>query len=193
MARSRAVCLLPALLLGVVWLMDALPAAGDSTLAIGAIDEPAHLATALLALLAVGGRTLPLRHSLFFWSALAGAVLIDLDHLPLYGGVPGISQPGGRPYSHSLATPLVLLLLGFAIPRWRTVLAGLAVGNLLHFVRDLGTGPGLPLWWPMDDRSHSVPYPTYFGVVVALAAVATVRLLMDDQSKVRRRRAGTPT
>ena len=184
-------CLLPALLVCVVWLMDSLPGDG-STVVIGAIDEPAHLATALLGLLAVGGRSLPLRHRTFFVAALCGSVLIDLDHLPLYAGVPHIAQPGGRPYSHSLATPVVLLLLSFAIRRWRTALLGLATGNLLHFVRDLGTGPGLPLWWPFDDRDHLVPYGAYFGVVLALAVVATLRLLTDGQSRSRSRRAGTP-
>jgi inner membrane protein len=156
--------------------MDSLPVSGDGRLAIGAVDEPAHLATALLVLLAVGGPLLPLRHRVFFFSAAAGAVLIDLDHVPLYAGVPGIADPGGRPYSHSLVTPLVLGVLAWAIPRWRTVLRGLAVGTLLHFVRDIATGPGLPIWWPFSTADHLLPYAAYFSLLVVLAVVAAIRI-----------------
>jgi inner membrane protein len=174
--RSRLVCLAPAVLLGVIWLMDSLPVKGSGVVVIGAVDEPAHLATAVLCLLAVGGPRLPLRHRQFFIIAAAMAVLIDLDHLVLYADVPHVSLPGGRPYSHSLVTPLVLLGLAVVWGRARPVLVAAALGVMLHFVRDIATGPGLPIWWPLQDREHLLPYGLYFGAIGCLAGVAVLRL-----------------
>lgn len=184
----RSVSLVPWALFGVVWVMDSLPVAGDSTLAVAMIDEPAHLSTALLVLIAAVG--LDLRHRAFLASAALGSVLIDLDHIPLYAGIPHVAQTGGRPFSHSLATPLVLALVVLAAPRARAVLSGLSVGVLLHLVRDLATGPGVPLWWPLDFRSQTVPHRAYMELLVALAAIGSWRLW--THSRVRSRRAGTP-
>jgi inner membrane protein len=142
-----------------------------SVLATGLLDEPAHLLTAWLVV-----RALPVRAAppwLCRW-ALVGSVAIDLDHLPLYLGNPGFLVDDSRPPTHSLA--LVVLLLAVALLRpLRRPAAGLAVGVLLHFVRDVATGPGVPLWWPMDDAVLRVPYPLYLAVLGVAAVIATLR------------------
>jgi inner membrane protein len=73
---------------------------------------------------------------------------------------------GGRGYS------LALLALAAAVRRWRAAWGGLAVGVLLHFVRDVATGPGLPLLWPLPLYRVLLPYQTYPLVVTAMSAWA---------------------
>jgi inner membrane protein len=139
----------------------------------GLLDEPAHLLTAWLCLSALGAPLVPgLRER---W-ALAGTVLIDLDHLPLYVGHEGWAVEGSRPPTHSLLLLLLLLLLALSIPRWGTAVAFLAVGLLFHLVRDLATGPGVPLLWPFG---HPVlmPYSVYVAVLVVAAIAAVLRSL----------------
>ena len=184
MRRIRPVFLVPVLLLGIVWLMDSLPVKGSGVVVIGAVDEPAHLATALLCLLALGGPRLPLRHRQFFVIAAAMAVLIDLDHLALYAHVPHVSLPGGRPYSHSLVTPLLLLGVAAVWRRARPVLVAAALGVGLHFVRDIATGPGLPIWWPLQDSEHLLPYGLYLGVIACVAGIATLRLYFQRETPI---------
>lgn len=131
------------------------------------LDEPAHLLTAWLLLAAMGVRS----RQVLVW-ALAGAVLIDLDHLPLYAGF-AVTAGDGRPVSHSLATVLVLLVAAGAWRSQRTRLAALALGVGLHVTRDLASGPGVPLLWPVLGNSGPVPYVVYLTVlVVAVVAVA---------------------
>lgn len=142
----------------------------------GGLDEPAHLATAALALGAAADVDVLRRHGTVVLSALVGSMAIDVDHIPLYAGLPHVAADG-RPYSHSLATSAVLLVAAGAVPRGRRVLAGLALGVGLHFVRDIGTGPGLPLWWPFRISDVRVPYPAYVGALVVLAGCATYRSL----------------
>lgn len=100
---------------------------------------------------------------------LAAAVLVDLDHVPLYAGVPGVAAAGGRPLTHGLLTVAVLLLLGRRLPaaRWA------ALGVCLHLLRDLATGPGVPLLWPLDLVVR-VPWAAYAVVLVALALRAAL-------------------
>jgi inner membrane protein len=138
------------------------------------LDEPAHLATAALLL----ATCLPRRARAVVPWALAGAVLIDLDHIPLYLWGALTSDGYGRPVTHSLLTVLVLAGAGLLFRgRARTALLGLALGVGLHLVRDLGTGPGVPLWWPLGGHSVVVPYAAYFAVVLTAAALATARAL----------------
>jgi inner membrane protein len=176
MQRLRAFAALPLALLGVVWLMDSLPVKGSGVLLTGIVDEPAHLATALLCLLAAGGPQLFVQHRRFAVIAAACAVLIDLDHLTLYAGVPHVSLPGGRPYSHSLATPVILLVAAVAWRRARRDLLAAALGVLLHFVRDIATGPGLPIWWPLQHQEQLLPYDVYFVVIACLAGISVLRV-----------------
>ncbi len=153
--------------LGVI-VLDLIAAAGPWPLPVtGLLDEPAHLLTAWLALCVLAGS----RRQAWPWVFL-GVLAIDLDHLPLYLWGGPVAQPGGRPVTHSLITPLVLLALACAVPRWRRQLGALAAGVLLHFVRDVATGPGLPLLWPLPPDRVLLPYWTYLLVVMALATAA---------------------
>jgi inner membrane protein len=133
------------------------------------LDEPAHLLTAWLLVTAAGVRS----REVVVW-ALAGAVLIDLDHLPLYSGF-AVTAGGGRPVSHSVTTVLVLLVAVAAWRAQRTRLTALALGVVLHLVRDLGSGPGVPALWPWLPDSLRVPYAGYLAVLVAAVAVIAVR------------------
>lgn len=137
----------------------------------GALDESAHLLTALVLLAAL----LParLRH-LLPW-ALLGIVAIDVDHLPLYFWGVGAAAGSGRPVTHSLLTIAVLLGGAALLRRLRAPLAGLAVGVALHLVRDLATGPGVPLLWPLSDTAVTAPYAGYLGVLAIGTAAAVVR------------------
>jgi inner membrane protein len=145
---------------------------------VAALDWPAHVTTAALVLAALP-RRLPPRVAAW---ALAGSVVIDLDHIPLYLGIESLATVhGGRPVTHSLTTAAALL--GAAVPargRAREVLTGLGVGVLLHFVRDIGTGPGLPLFWPLHRGNPHIPYAAHFAALAAAAAVPALRRLARD-------------
>jgi inner membrane protein len=142
------------------------------TVAYGIVDEPAHLATCLIVLLAVvalSGRRPPLP---FVVAALVASVAIDVDHIPAYLGWNGLTGTLPRPYSHSLL--VVLLLLGFGHASRRTarqVSYGLAFGVAAHLFRDLATGPGVPFLWPLTDATFTLPYAVC-AALLALAALA---------------------
>jgi inner membrane protein len=144
-------------------------AANWPVVVVGLLDEPAHVLTAYLLLLAMGRPLVPGRWDAW---ALAGAVLIDVDHLPLFLGCPGCGVAGGRPPTHSLALVLVLLCAGLAVRR-AAALRYLAVGVLLHFVRDLVTGPGVPLLWPLGS-SVLLPYAGYTALLCLAAAACAL-------------------
>ena len=139
---------------------------------LGLFDEIGHLATAWVLLVAL----LPDRYrSLVPW-ALLGAVLIDVDHVPLYvWDVGTAADPQGRPITHSLTFVLVLLALSRLHGRLRTPLSGLALGVLFHLVRDVATGPGAPLFWPFSGTSVLAPYSLYVGLLCLAAAWAVLR------------------
>lgn len=137
----------------------------------GGRDGAAHLLTALLILAAV----LPAVTERFAGWVLVGAVVIDLDHIPLYAWHVGTVTGNGRPVTHSLGTVIALLALAALGRRWRTPLLGLALGVVFHYVRDIATGPGLPLTWPLSTANVRLPYLVYVAVLVALAGVATWR------------------
>jgi inner membrane protein len=139
------------------------------TAVVGLLDWPAHLLTAWLFLAALGFR---LSTRVQAW-ALVGAIAIDVDHVPLYLHWHLIPAPGGRPVTHSLAT-VVLLLAVAAVPRLRAVAAGLALGLLLHLSRDVVTGPGVTLGWPVSELGVRLPYPLYVAALVVTTAVAVL-------------------
>jgi inner membrane protein len=141
----------------------------------GGSDELCHLATACLTLCAAASWPTLLRHRTVVLSALVASVGIDVDHVPLYAGVSHIAS-GGRPYTHSLATVAVTLAIALTMPRARPVLTGVALGFCLHFLRDIATGPGLPLWWPISTDNVRCPYVLYECVLLALSACATFRV-----------------
>lgn len=166
------------LLVGLVFGLDLLWAAlvgGTGTLAFGLVDEPAHLLTCLVALLALAAaarRELP---APFAAAALVASVAIDLDHLPGILGWSGLIGLGPRPYSHSLLTVFVLLAFGFFVSgRYKMAMLGLAFGVSAHLFRDLATGPGIPLLWPFSDVSARIDYGFYALLLAALAATAAV-------------------
>jgi inner membrane protein len=137
----------------------------------GLLDECAHLLTAGL-FLAAAGRPL----SRFAAWTMLGACVIDVDHVPLYLGHMAITVEGGRPVTHSLLTVVVLMCSAAVVRgRPRSALAGLGTGVLLHFVRDVATGPGLPLLWPVLPDNVRIAYHWYFGVLLVAAAVSVVR------------------
>lgn len=158
--------------LAVVLLLDTVAAARPWPLVvIGLLDEPAHFLTAWLLLTAL----LPDRSRALLPWALVAVVLIDVDHLPLFLWGVGAVAEFGRPVTHSLALAAALLVLSWTGGRVRTPLRGLALGVLLHLVRDLATGPGVPLLWPLDDSSVLAPYPAYVALLCLVTAVAVLR------------------
>jgi inner membrane protein len=164
----------PAAALAGVLLLDLVRTARDWPLPVlGVLDEPAHLLTAWLVLATFSARTTALR--LLPW-VLAGAVLLDLDHVPVFLGLDVSATPSGRPVTHSLVTVAALLVAAVAVRRWRLPLTGLAVGTATQLLRDLCTGPGVPLFWPLgaDVRLDYLPYAL---VLTALTVAATLRRL----------------
>jgi hypothetical protein len=138
-------------------------------LLVGFFDEPAHLGTAgaMLANLEPPSREWAL-------GFMAGAVLPDLDHIPLALSRvhPNVDDP--RPVTHCLlaVSPLfVAARLHPPGPR-RDALAGAGAGTLAHFTRDLAVGTGVPLLQPLTGHSFKVPYPLYVAALAALAARA---------------------
>jgi inner membrane protein len=136
------------------------------------VDEPAHLLTAWLLWCALAPRSRGVA-GVLPW-VLVGAVAIDLDHLPLYLGPVPFLVHGGRPPTHSLLTVGALLLVALLTARSK-VFVGLAVGVVLHLVRDLATGPGVPLWWPFSASTVTLPFAAYGGVLGVATVVAALR------------------
>jgi inner membrane protein len=179
LGRPGVTALLCAAAVVLVRLIDASLASRRWPIPVEAVqDEPAHLLTAALVLAAV----LPGRARALAPWALAGAVLIDVDHIPLYLWGWLVVDGEGRPVTHSLATVLALALAGvlagsLARGRLRTALLGLSAGVALHLVRDVPLGPGAPLFWPLSPDGVVAPYWGYVTVLVTAAAVAVARRL----------------
>jgi inner membrane protein len=158
--------------LAAVLVLDAVVPDTSSLLVFGLFDEMGHLATAWVLLVAF----LPTRcRSLAPW-ALSGAVLIDVDHIPLYlWDVGTAAGTPGRPVSHSLIVVLLLLVVSRLHRRLRTPFTGLGLGVALHLVRDVVTGPGAPLLWPISTAGVRAAYPLYVGLLCLAAAWAALR------------------
>lgn len=133
------------------------------------MDEAAHAATALLLL--AGLRRRPRRSTAI--GVLLGAVLIDVDHVPMYLGWGALSPAVGRPYTHSLAVLLLSAALSSRLSGdRRRAWLGVAFGIATHLARDMATG-GVPLLWPVADRSVALPYALYAALLLgALASVS---------------------
>jgi membrane-bound metal-dependent hydrolase YbcI (DUF457 family) len=134
-------------------------------IAIGFFDHPAHLATA--GLIALNTPPRPRRWTGGF---LAGALLPDVDHIPRALRPPHPEPGGRRPFSHCLLTIVPVAALASATQSER--LHGAAGGMAAHYLRDLGVGGGVSLFWPVSRRSFRVPYALYAGGCVALAVLA---------------------
>lgn len=136
---------------------------------LGVFDHPAHLATAgLIALNA------PRRSRKWTLGFSVGALLPDVDHVPLAlrGSHPSPDDP--RPVSHCLLAVAPVATLAAFTQSER--LSGAATGMLAHFTRDLGVGTGVPLLWPASGRSLRVPYAVYAAGCLLLAGRAYGRL-----------------
>lgn len=121
--------------------------------AIGPLDHAAHLATALLLMP-------PGRPREWQISYMAGALLPDVDHVPLAFQDPKPGDP--RPPTHSLVS------LGPAVIGSRACAAGMAA----HYARDLALDPGVPF---LGGRHLRVPYGVYAAGVTALALLRAAR------------------
>ncbi|HYY11910.1 MAG TPA: metal-dependent hydrolase [Kineosporiaceae bacterium] len=176
---GAALCVAGALLVG---LLDAALSGREPLLVTAVLDEPAHLLTAGLLAAVLPGRA----RAVVPW-ALAGAVLIDLDHLPFYLWGALSTEGAGRPVTHSLATAAALAAAAAVVAsrHLRTALSGFALGVGLHLVRDLATGPGVPLWWPVEDAGVLVPHAWYALVLGVAAAVAGGRQLSHSRARSR--------
>ena len=136
---------------------------------LGVFDHPAHLGTA--GLIALNG---PHRSRKWTLGFVAGALLPDVDHVPLALRARERSADDPRPVSHCLLAVVPVAALAGVTQSER--LHGLAAGMAAHFLRDLGVGTGVPLLWPATRRSVRIPYAAY-AAACALAAgrVAAVR------------------
>ncbi|WP_165400175.1 metal-dependent hydrolase [Motilibacter rhizosphaerae] len=173
---------LAAALLALVVLDDRvlIPSRGWSVPLLAPLDWTGHLATSAIVLLAVVPAAVG-RRSRLALAALVASVAIDVDHVPLYlGWTDGVG--GGRPATHSLLTPLVLAAAALALPRARPLLAALAGGVLLHFVRDVATGPGVPLLVPLSEENVLLPWSLYAAVLAALVALVGARDLRERRA-----------
>ncbi len=150
------------------------------TIAYGLVDAPAHLATCvvlLLATVAISGSKPPLR---FGTAALIASVAIDLDHIPGYIGSHLLTGGLPRPYSHSLIVVAALVATAAVVRRSevRQICLGAAFGVGAHLFRDLATGPGVPLLWPISGAVATVPYALYaVGLFTAAAVTAALERL----------------
>ncbi|MEA2426880.1 MAG: inner membrane protein [Thermoleophilaceae bacterium] len=143
-----------------------LPYARSSRLASGILDETAHLATGIVALLALGGRDSPFARGL-----IAGSVLIDVDHLPDALGHMWLRAGSRRPYPHTLLTPVAAMAVARrARGRERRWSLGAAAGMTLHLIRDLASGQGTMLLWPASRRNFRLRYPAYVALLAVMAA-----------------------
>ena len=161
----------PVLLAGVALAFDAADRRVDySILATGALDEPAHLATGALGLLALSCFIDAPRR--FYVAGLIASVAIDLDHIPMYLGLGNQYQ---RPVTHSLATVLVVVVAAAASRRHRAVLVGAAAGLLIHFARDIAEGPpGVRMLWPLSNTAWTASFAWFLGMIIAFAVVRLV-------------------
>jgi inner membrane protein len=142
-----------------------------SILETGLLDEPAHLATGALGLLALSCFIdVPLR---FYVAGMIASVAIDLDHVPLYLGLLGNEDQ--RPVTHSLATVIVVAGTAVVWRRHRAVLTGVVAGLLIHFARDIAEGPpGVRMLWPLQDTAWTASYWWFLGMIITFTAVRLI-------------------
>jgi inner membrane protein len=160
--------------------------AGDGLLPAGALDEMAHLTTAIL-ILAAGPRVL---RSRFLGPALIASVAIDADHIPQYLGYRFFTEGVPRPYTHSLLT-IGIVLLGAALwRRRRGLLLGIALGLCLHFFRDLaeGNGSGVALVWPVSGHAFSFSHMVYLAIMVSAICIDALKTGLKSRRTPRARR-----
>jgi inner membrane protein len=148
--------------------------ADGSTVPGGPLDETAHFLTTLLVLWALGPRV----SRRFMAPALVASVAIDADHVPNRLGFDWLTAGTPRPYTHSLATILVVLLGAMLWRRRKGVLFGVALGLAIHFARDMAEPEaGVALLWPFSHHGFSYAHRSYLVAMGAVAGVASCRCL----------------
>jgi inner membrane protein len=187
-AIRRALRLTPASLtvaaLGLAAADLAYRSVGDSVFPGGALDEVCHLLTTLLVLWALGPRV-----RRFMVPALVASVLIDTDHVPAQFGVYWLTEGTPRPYTHSLLSIAVVLIVAVLWPRRRDVALGVAIGLALHFWRDMAEGgAGVSLLWPVSRHAFQYPHAYYLALMAVVVAVDAGRLLTRDRRRSSRLR-----
>ena len=141
-------------------------------LVLGPVDWSAHLATALLL---VANLPRPADGRIVL-AALVASMALDHDHIPHMVGAGWLTEGTPRPYPHSLATVVIAFALAARLPAGapRAVAVGVAGGVMAHLTRDVATGDGVALLWPLTDRAVRVPFWAYAAAVAALATRAWV-------------------
>jgi membrane-bound metal-dependent hydrolase YbcI (DUF457 family) len=134
------------------------------------LDWTDHVLTTLFIVWAVGPRF----RRRWLVPALIASVVIDADHIPHQLGSNILTAGTARPYTHSLTTIVVLLLLSVPWRRWRDVALGAAIGVSSHLWRDLAEphGSGVALLWPLSDRTITTPALVYLASIGVLAVIA---------------------
>ena len=169
---------LPWSLVGLVHLLDRADPKTMGTVRLALHDEPAHLATSVLVLLALCGPDRMLARPVATTVACASSMLIDIDHVPLYltiPGLPDVAVDNGRPFTHSLST---IAALGGLAAAWR--LRRVSLGRR-------GRWCGAALRTGHRDR----PGPAGVVAVRAQEPDAPVRLVLPAAAGPGRRRFGT--
>lgn len=148
----------------------------------GLLDEPAHAATTLIILGALGW---PGTRG-FAVAALVASVAIDLDHIPQYLGSHFLTAGTPRPYPHSLPTLLVVgSVAALSRGRVRCLALGSELGLIGHMLRDMAepsSRAGVALFWPVSDTNVRLPYVLYAVVMVGLLALGLWRLAVRSRS-----------
>jgi inner membrane protein len=153
-------------------------AVGSTVLLQAPLDWIAHVLTTALI---VWGLAPGLRNRVLV-PALVASVAIDVDHIPGRLGYDWLTAGTSRPYTHSLATVVVLLIGAGLVRSARAPLLGVALGVASHLWRDLAepVHAGVALVWPISDGRCEVPQAVYLGSLGALALIAAARALHRD-------------
>jgi hypothetical protein len=190
MRSSRCLALLAAIVIAVA--DGAMDMVHPSLALAGALDEPAHAATTVLLLAALGW---PLGRR-FAIAAVIASVAIDLDHIPKYLGTDFLTAGTPRPYTHSWITLAFVAVPALVLSgRGRIVALGAELGLVAHLFRDMaepGLNGGVALFWPFTDAALKVPYLVY-ALVMGAALVVTLARTRAARSPRSRSRPGRAT
>jgi inner membrane protein len=157
-------------------LIDAAPVVLPATDGfVSKLDDLAHVATAVIIVVLLRPRP-P-----FAAALIVGSVAIDLDHVPDMAGWSVPNEGAGRPY-HSLVVVALLVAVAVLVPKIRSIAAGAATGVAVHLWRDLATGPGVPLTWPLSTALVRLPYSVFAISVLAAVALSVVRARPRSES-----------
>ncbi|MCC7369100.1 MAG: metal-dependent hydrolase [Chloroflexi bacterium] len=128
----------------------------------GLLDEAGHVVTALLTHCAFA---LP-RSRMSVGGTLAGATLLDADHVPHHLGYRILTSTTERPLTHSaVSVGLVAVTAALAPRQLRWPLACAAIGAGTQLIRDMGTG-SVPLIWPVSRSEFRTPYLVYIAYLL---------------------------